>query len=606
MKRQFTLLSGLLLLAGTTMSQNNTTLVSSAKLTKTPNKISPFNGVIKDANTGSTKALGAILWESDFSTPADWTIGTSGQGTFEIGTGAAALTQYMGAMASTTAANGFGFFNGIQYLLNSSATAQNTWIATESINFTGNAYAEITFEQRYRAFNTDVTYVEFSADGGATWTTQEVNAAAVGNGPGTQSTLNLVFPVNNATNGIFRFRWENTSTDGDLGSGYGWAIDDVKVRELAEYDLAATYNFHHVVQYQYSRTPLAQVQPVVFRAGIKNQGSENLTGVKLALNVNSGAATPESPAVTIASIAVDTLEASYTPSAVGTYSVAQALVLNETDDNVANNAIPSASFEVTNYIYSVDKGTTYSEYPLTGLSFGGVAVNIDGVGISFDVYANQDIHAIDFRLYTGTTVGSEVYGELYKINPNAASLDQFWGSPIAETNMFTLNNASQINSIHTLPFTAPFTLEAGETYLVLLKIASGTVKIAAAGETETSQSWLSGDHTNKWGTFSDVPVVRANFDPSAGIKDNEFVTGVSMFPNPATEKATVEFNLANASNVAIEVIDITGKVVATKTLTNASAGANAVELNVAGFSTGIYSVAIKSNDTSVTRKLIVQ
>lgn len=603
MRKQFIFLSSFLFLASVTFAQNVN--VPKAKLIE--KNLTPYTGEIKGNNANSQKALGQELWASDFSDPSVWTIGTSGQGTFEIGTAPASMNNYIGAMASTTAANGYAFFNGIQYLTPSPiAEPQNTWVQTEVIDFTGNQYAEISFQQRYRAFNYDVTYVEFSGDNGATWTTVEVNADVQGNAASIQNTLNLVFNVNNTSAGVFRFRWENPSAIANLGSGYGWLIDDVKISELADFELVSTYNFHHVVGYQYSRTPLTQVQPVVFRAGVKNQGSSDLTDVKLVLDINSGDATETSPAVTIASQQVDTLEASFTPTAVGQYNVARALEMAETDDNPSNNDIPSVSFEVTDFIYSIDKGTNFTDYPLTSLSIGGNPVNIDGVGMSFDIFQNQTIYGVDFRFYTGTSSDAEVYAELYKINPDATELPQFWGAPIAETDMFTLGSQS-VENIYTVAFTTPTQLVAGETYLVLLRFAGGTIKIAAGGVSETSQSWLSGDHANRWGTFNTAPVVRANFNPEAGIANNsKVVTEVNVFPNPAKTTATVEFNVVNSSNVSIEVVDVTGKVVATKSLNNVATGANSVEFNVSSLASGVYTVAIKSNDSKVTRKLTIQ
>jgi len=602
MRKQFIFLSSFLFLASVTFAQNVN--VPKAKLIE--KNLTPYTGEIKGNNANSQKALGQELWASDFSDPSVWTTGTSGQGTFEIGTAPASFTQYFGAVQTQTPSNGYAFFNGVQYLVGTpSAAPQNTWVQTEAIDYTDESYIEITFSQSYVAFNTDQTFVEFSKDNGLSWETIEVNSEVLVNTKVSNS-LSLIFETENTTEGILRFRWENTSTSPQYGSGYGWAIDDVFIRGLADYELVSTYNFHHVVGYQYSRTPLTQVQPVVFRAGVKNQGSSDLTDVKLVLDINSGDATETSPAVTIASQQVDTLEASFTPTAVGQYNVARALEMAETDDNPSNNDIPSVSFEVTDFIYSIDKGTNFTDYPLTSLSIGGNPVNIDGVGMSFDIFQNQTIYGVDFRFYTGTSSDAEVYAELYKINPDAAELPQFWGAPIAETDMFTLGTQS-VTNIYTLAFTQPTQLVAGETYLVLLRFAGGTIKIAAGGTIETAQSWLSGDHANRWGTFNTAPVVRANFNPEAGIANNsKVVTEVNVFPNPAKTTATVEFNVVNSSNVSIEVVDVTGKVVATKSLNNVATGANSVEFNVSSLASGVYTVAIKSNDSKVTRKLTIQ
>src|SRR5690606_15052313 len=70
------------------------------------------------ANYG-TKALGDTILADDFSNASNWTISAPNtQGQWQIvSTTPANVTQYLGAMASTTAANGFGMFNAVQYLI---------------------------------------------------------------------------------------------------------------------------------------------------------------------------------------------------------------------------------------------------------------------------------------------------------------------------------------------------------------------------------------------------------------------------------------------------------------------------------------------------------
>ncbi|MEZ4890332.1 MAG: T9SS type A sorting domain-containing protein [Crocinitomicaceae bacterium] len=98
-----------------------------------------------------------------------------------------------------------------------------------------------------------------------------------------------------------------------------------------------------------------------------------------------------------------------------------------------------------------------------------------------------------------------------------------------------------------------------------------------------------------------------NFDPSLSVKNNnELVSGVSVYPNPAADNAEVSFNLNAASDVTINVVDVNGKVVNSNVLKNLAVGANSTSLNVANLANGVYSVVIKSNDSTVTKKLVVR
>ena len=159
-------------------------------------------------NSSLLKTGGDIIWQDDFSVANTWTITTDGQGTFEIGTPASVaasnpdLIGYLGAMATigTTATNGYAFFDGIQYLLTEPPVVeiQNSSITSSTIDLSLYTQPAITisFNQRFRHFNYDETYVEMSQDGGVTWVySQQVNAGEATNGTSLQNNLSLIVPV---------------------------------------------------------------------------------------------------------------------------------------------------------------------------------------------------------------------------------------------------------------------------------------------------------------------------------------------------------------------------------------------------------------------------
>ena len=77
-----------------------------------------------------------------------------------------------------------------------------------------------------------------------------------------------------------------------------------------------------------------------------------------------------------------------------------------------------------------------------------------------------------------------------------------------------------------------------------------------------------------------------------------------LYPNPATDVAQVELNLDEATNVAINVIDVTGKVVATRNY-GIVQGNQVFPINVGNFNNGIYLVQINTDNGSTTRRLTV-
>lgn len=60
-----------------------------------------------------------VIWSDSFDNASNWTIGAPNlQGQWQVVTSTPSdVDQYMGAMASTSASDGFAVFNGVQYLL---------------------------------------------------------------------------------------------------------------------------------------------------------------------------------------------------------------------------------------------------------------------------------------------------------------------------------------------------------------------------------------------------------------------------------------------------------------------------------------------------------
>ncbi len=196
-----------LLLSGAIICFSSQIILAQTNANKTQNPLlllDKESGKNTVNNSSLLKTGGDIIWENDFSATAStnpWTITTEGQGTFEIGNTASVgtsnpdLITYLGAMATTgtTATNGYAFFDGIQYLLTVPPVVeiQNSSITSSTIDLSLYAQPSITlsFNQRFRHFNYDETYVEMSQDGGSTWVySQQVNAGEATNGTSLQNT----------------------------------------------------------------------------------------------------------------------------------------------------------------------------------------------------------------------------------------------------------------------------------------------------------------------------------------------------------------------------------------------------------------------------------
>ena len=86
--------------------------------------------------------------------------------------------------------------------------------------------------------------------------------------------------------------------------------------------------------------------------------------------------------------------------------------------------------------------------------------------------------------------------------------------------------------------------------------------------------------------------------------DSHTLTGVTVYPNPATETININYYTAEAGNVSIQVLDVTGKIYFSQNA-NASSGNNTFGIGLDGIESGVYFVQIKNSDKQLIDKFIV-
>ena len=179
--------------------------------------------LVSEGNIG--KSVNNVLWTNDFSNPSDWTSSNAlanAQDWIITTNGPAGIySNTMGTIASSTASNGFALYDS-DYIGTSGGSQDATISLVSSINFSNTTDLELSFEQKFRRYQTEHCYVGISTDG-SNWNDIEINAsvpsaALVSN----TVTVDISGYADNQSQVWVRFRY--------VGSwDYAWMVDDVVI-----------------------------------------------------------------------------------------------------------------------------------------------------------------------------------------------------------------------------------------------------------------------------------------------------------------------------------------------------------------------------------------
>jgi hypothetical protein len=489
-----------------------------------------------------------------------------------------------------SAANGYAWIN--------SDAAGNGQTQNADIRFNSNIdcsthpTVNLKFSHITRHFQ-ETYFVIVSNDGGATWTEFQVNQSqAVNTNSANPASiqLNITSVAGGQANVRIGFRYKGNYD-------WFWAVDDVEMAELEENDITLNSIYWGVEgnwgpRLPYYKTPLAQADEVVFSAVAMNNGSLPQTvtfGGAIPSPVFAGSSAPF--LLPVATMDTLDLTTGFTPSTIGSFAFTGTLS-NGTDANPADNTLPAIAFSTTNHDYSRTLPTA------TGGLFNQGDKYV--MGNIYDIQVSGD--ATGIRAFIAST---SVAGQLFSAKIYGTEGAEF--DPIAETELHELTTG-ELGTFVTLQFDSPVPLDANKSYLVAINTpgAGGVgndIVLGASGVSEKQTTYLQ-DETLEWFYMTTTPMVELTFDPSLSLEDAESNSfGVSIYPNPASEEVKVSFNLNGAASASVNVIDMTGKVVASQ---EAAAGSNAVSINTSNLSAGVYSVSFTANNTTVTKKLVVK
>lgn len=103
-----------------------------------------------------------------------------------------------------------------------------------------------------------------------------------------------------------------------------------------------------------------------------------------------------------------------------------------------------------------------------------------------------------------------------------------------------------------------------------------------------------------------LPHVFVLMDYNNNLLLNSELKSVSIFPNPATENFTIDFELEETASITLKIMDNSGNLVEQIDLGDLSVGTYEKEINSSAYNKGIYFVVIETETGKTTRKVIIK
>ena len=135
---------------------------------------------------------------------------------------------------------------------------------------------------------------------------------------------------------------------------------------------------------------------------------------------------------------------------------------------------------------------------------------------------------------------------------------------------------------------------------------------SSGGYVATGRGCIAGNANNwnivlyrKGGTLTMLPL------PPLGIRELPFLSGntslkpVTVYPNPVSDHAVIEFELAGRADVALKILDIGGRIVYESTLKQFPEGKQQIEWHAGNLNNGVYPCLITAGQEAFSGKIII-
>ena len=355
-----------------------------------------------------------------------------------------------------------------------------------------------------------------------------------------------------------------------------------------------------------------QLSSLEAAAKVYNVGYLDQEETTMTLNVN-GTDVGASDPMTLGYQAADTLRVAFDMAEVGSYELNYSVSAMNEDENPANNTA-AQSFEVSSLHYGRDNGTMTGLFPGDGAD--------DFIALNpYDIFEDVTVYAIDVAIAEGSENGTPVVAHLFDGFDETYLVEQY-GGLIGSTSELDLaaaysNDGSEDDVVwYTLVLEDPYTAPGGSVLAAGFEHYGGSsVQIWESQYAYDNTSFVYGPFGSgsayDWYYTNETPMVRLNLDPNATntVAVQEVTTEhfqlYPLAPNPAAESTRLQYRLDQAADVALEVYDMTGKLVQQMNRGTQAPGYHSITLDVTAMNAGVYTTTLVVNGARATERLLV-
>jgi len=548
-------------------------------------------------------------------------------------------------LASPTTANGFMIFDS-DWLDDAGVAGAGAFgtgvfpsphrgmLVSPTIDLTGQPLVILEFYQYYRRFagpgavqTVPATYLLFSRNGGTTWSdTLMINSAiavnaATANPAVVRLDVSNIIGNNDSVKVAFLFN----------GDFYVWMIDDVKITEIPDNDLAITATVMlpdtaNGRTIEYGAMPIQNKTPLTFQARVRNNGKVAQPNVRLNVTVADTLANTffTGASAQLASLAAftDTLltiTTNYPATNVSYMRINYSTLSDSTDGTPADNAAVR-QLSITDSTFSPAVAIPVAQGQIGTGQFGNPAVQDVGLANIFELINQDTVTSVTVRLnITGT--GATQVGGLVQFSIRTP--DPVTGNPgdattiVVESDIYTISQEDIANGFIRVNFPAELgglpqnrILTPGDYWLQAdLYSNTGANRVRFLDDlTFTQPFFASLLYTTQW--FSNGNAVRMSLnmaDAVSSVSVNELNKNLKLnvYPNPAKNILNLAVSAdASLGRISYQVMDIAGRIVTSEAAV-INSNNEVIPVNISGLQNGVYSIVVKTSKGYNTSRFVV-